>query len=563
MERFIGGEFEDGRDVVHGVNEKAASFLAVLQEEFDNGFVDEEAELEVQVGEEFEFADAQVDVGVFAVIERANAFAAEFHVVAVEREDLSVAVVFDDEFFFAPINGDFSLARLAESDCDVGLGAVGQFDDCALRVGNVDVGAFAAESFHFFDGLAADFALMNRQFARHGQRVKPAVFSGRNLVDEVGHTNPANHDVARFIGEDLRGVEVETFVEFMELAVNHVEAVDGEMPDEVAGEAVILITELLVRDALRADDEHVHIFELQEVGAFPHVTEIVIIGFDFAEEFPAALRFFLVDEDCAVGRARALCGVTHALRGHGEVTDAVAIEEVGVTEMRGVTFGVAVNLNLVELNGAVLLQRAEALRDRANVIFIAGIAGVEDANLAVLREAAAAVATVLVVLVTRPEGEFGHGVVDEIFRRGVHPRFILVPLLIFGHGVPLAEDVIGAVAANQAVRVADEGVGRVNVEAVVPASREGNFIADALVDGLLVEFRLDALQSFSGLLCHKNSSLTFKNGINTCDDQNDGNNPAVDGRHGSDYQIANVSSISEQGDDDCHDHRADSRHRSP
>ena len=507
MERFVGGEFENGRDIVHGVNEQAASFLAVLQEEFDNGFVDEEAELEIQVGEEFELADSQVDVGVFAVIERANAFAAEFHVVAVEREELSVAVVFDDEFFFAPINGDFSLARFAESDCNVRLGAVGQFDDCALRVGDVDVGAFAAESFHLFDGLAADFALVNRQFARHGQRVKPAVFSGRNLVNEVGHTNPANHDVARLIGEDLRGVKVKTFVEFVELAVNHIEAVNGEMPDEVAGEAVILITELLVRDALRANDEHVHIFELQEVGAFPHVTEIVIIGFDFAEEFPAALRFFLVNEDCAVGRARALCGVAHALRGHGEVTDAVAIKEIGITEMRGVTFGVAVDLNFIQSDGAVLLHGAEALRNSADVIFVAGVAGVEDANLAILREAATAVAAVLVVLVARPEREFGHGVVDEIFRRGVHPRFILVPLLVFGNGVPLAEDVIGAVDANQAVRVAYQGVGRVDVEAVMPAAREGHFVADALVDSFFVKLCLDALQSFTGFFCHKNSSF--------------------------------------------------------
>ena len=44
MERFIGGEFENGRNVLFGVNEQAASFLAVLQEEFDNGLVNEQAE---------------------------------------------------------------------------------------------------------------------------------------------------------------------------------------------------------------------------------------------------------------------------------------------------------------------------------------------------------------------------------------------------------------------------------------------------------------------------------------------------------------------------------------
>ena len=85
------------------------------------------------------------------------------------------------------------------------------------------------------------------------------------------------------------------------------------------------------------------------------------------------------------------------------------------------------------------------MRNCPAIIFVAGIGGVEYANFAVFDETATAVATVFVVNVTGPKRQFRHRVVDEVFRCSVHPRFIFVPVLIDRRGVPLTENVIGAV----------------------------------------------------------------------------------------------------------------------
>ena len=177
--------------------------------------------------------------------------------------------------------------------------------------------------------------------------------------------------------------------------------------------------------------------------------------------------------------------------------------------MRGVTFGVAQNLNFFLDDGAVFLQRAETLCDGANVIFVAGIGGVEKANFAVFDETATGVATVFVVLVTRPQRKFGHCVMNEIFRRGVHPRFIFVPVLIYRRGVPLTANVVGAVAVAQAVRVTDERIRRVDVEFVVPAAAIGDCFTNTGVDFLLVKPFFDFFQVLAGFLCHENSSFSF------------------------------------------------------
>ena len=174
--------------------------------------------------------------------------------------------------------------------------------------------------------------------------------------------------------------------------------------------------------------------------------------------------------------------------------------------MSGVAFGVAVNLNFFLNNGAIFLQSAKTLRDCAAIFLVTSIASIEDTNLATFDETATAMATVLVVLVARPEGKFRHGVVDKIFCGGVHPRFILVPLLINRRGVPLAEDVIRAVAAAQAVRVANQRIRSVDVENVMPTTAFKHCLASASVDFCLVKSLLDFFQVFARLLRHKNSS---------------------------------------------------------
>ena len=98
---------------------------------------------------------------------------------------------------------------------------------------------------------------------------------------------------------------------------------------------------------------------------------------------------------------------------------------------------------------------------------------------------------------------------NEVFRRGVHPGFVFVPVLLNRRGVPLTADVIRAVAVAQAVRVADERIRRVDVEFVVPASAIGDCFTNTGVDFLLVEPLFDFLQVFAGFLRHKNTSFSF------------------------------------------------------
>ena len=298
--------------------------------------------------------------------------------------------------------------------------------------------------------------------------------------------------MAAFVLDDLRRIEIEAVVELLELRVlHHVHAVEGQMTRDVAGLIDVLTVEFARLEPLRAEDQRVVAAEVQHVRALPHVAEVLEARLELAEILPAVLRL-LVDED----RAARLLLVR--LRADDEVALAVAVEEVRVAKVARDALGTVRHDNLVLLDVAVGLQGTEALCRRAHAVIL-GVAGVEDADLALLREAAARIAAVLVVLVARPEREFRQRVVDEVARLHVCPALVLV---LAAQRVPLVEDVVLAVRERHAIRVVDEAERHLEMEAVVPAVRQGEAGRHLGIDGLLIKLfhkDLPSIQTRKGL----------------------------------------------------------------
>ena len=173
-----------------------------------------------------------------------------------------------------------------------------------------------------------------------------------------------------------------------------------------------------------------------------------------------------------------------ALRAEHEVALAVAVEYVRVAVVARVARGIRRQDDLLLADGAVICQRAEALRGRAHACRVLRIAGIEHADAPGLDEAAAGVAAVLVMRVARPHRELRHRVVHEVARRRVRPALVLV---LAAKRVPLVEDVRDAARVDEPVRVVDEPERHLEVEPIVPAVSEWQRRPHRRVDGLLVD----------------------------------------------------------------------------
>ena len=248
------------------------------------------------------------------------------------------------------------------------------------------------------------------------------------------------------------------------------------MACDVAGLIDVLAVELARLESLRAEDQRIVAAEVQHVRALPHVAEVLEARLELAEILPALFRL-LVDED----RAAQLLLVS--LCADDEVALAVAMEEIRIAEVARDALGAVRHDDRALLDMAVLLQRTEALRRRAHAVIL-GVTGVEDMDLALLREAAARVAAVLVVLVARPERELRHRVVDEVARPDMRPTLVLV---LAAERIPLVEDMVFAIRERQAIRVVDEAERHLEMEAVVPAVRQREASRHLSVDGLLIK----------------------------------------------------------------------------
>ena len=226
------------------------------------------------------------------------------------------------------------------------------------------------------------------------------------------------------------------------------------MTDKISCQAMIFMFQFFMRYALRTTNYYIPIIELQNIRTFPHITEIIIISFNFAKKFPFLIAAdFFINQSCAVSRTTAFSHVTHALSRHCKISFTVAIEKVWISEMRRVTFRIAIQLNFIFMNAAVFLQCSETLGNCTNIIFIASVASIKYANFAIFNKTATAVTAVFIMFVGRIQHKFRHGVIYKIFRAGMHPRFIFMPILIFRARIPLTTNMIYTVAIRQAVRI--------------------------------------------------------------------------------------------------------------
>ena len=436
----------------------------MLEERLDGCAVDEELQREHVVDEH---------------LEAAHTAAAILHARAVDCHDLRRAVVREDRLLESVGQRQRDLLCLAQCDIHEDLRAVEQArEDLALHVGvDVDGRTLDAQGLDLCGRAREDVPLAQGQHARQRQAVHPALLTRRVLGILVGHAHPAEQDVAAFMLDDLRCVEVEAVVELLEFRVlHHVHAVERQVACDVAGLVDVLAVELARLESLRAEDQRIVAAEVQHVRALPHVAEVLKARLELAEILPALFRL-LVDED----RAAQLLLVS--LCADDEVALAVAMEEIRIAEVARDALGAVRHDDRALLDMAVLLQRAEALRRRAHAVIL-GVAGVEDVDLALLREAAARVAAVLVVLVARPERELRHRVVDEVARPDMRPALVLV---LAAKRIPLVEDMVFAIRERQAIRVVDEAERHLEMEAVVPAVRQREASRHLSVDGLLIK----------------------------------------------------------------------------
>ena len=156
-----------------------------------------------------------------------------------------------------------------------------------------------------------------------------------------------------------------------------------------------------------------------------------------------------------------------------------------------ITFGVTSDDNFFLNDTAVVLQSAVTLNYRADIIFVTSIGGIKYANFAIFDETATAMTTVFVVFVAGPQRKFRIRIIDKVTRSYVHPRFIFVPIFILRDGIPLAENMINAVAIRQTVGVAYQRKRRVNVEIIMPLVSKGDCFTNIFVNRLFVKAKFN------------------------------------------------------------------------
>ena len=147
-------------------------------------------------------------------------------------------------------------------------------------------------------------------------------------------------------------------------------------------------------------------------------------------------------------------------------------------------YGIIWNDNFVLLNVSVIHQCTKTLCRSSNIVRVFGVAGIEDADCAIFRQAAAAVATVFIVNISWPKGKLRCRIINKIFRGRMRPALILVN---DPQRIPLEKDMISIAKLRKTIWIVNQAKRHFKVKLIVPVVIERQPLFNSEVDRFLIK----------------------------------------------------------------------------